>query len=106
MKQDLHPTYHKTAEMKCSCGTVFVVGSTEASLSIEICSQCHPFYTGKKKVVDTMGRVDRFKKMSERADKKRAETAKLKADKKKRVSAKTPKADETKKDTPSKKAQK
>lgn len=89
--------------MTCSCGTVFEVGSTEKTLEIEICSQCHPFYTGKKKTVDTMGRVDRFKKMAERASKKREETEKVKSEKKKRAAARKPKADETKRKVVSKK---
>lgn len=103
MKKDIHPTYHEKAKMTCSCGTVFELGSTEKTLSIEICSQCHPFYTGKKKTVDTLGRVDRFKKMAERAEKKRVETEKVKTEKKKRAAARKPKADETKKKVVSKK---
>lgn len=88
MKKDIHPKYFEEAKMHCSCGAIFVTGSTEEALHIEICSQCHPFYTGKKKVVDTLGRVDRFKKMTEKAEKKRTETEKSKAEKKKRVAAK------------------
>lgn len=88
MKKEIHPKYFEKAEMHCSCGAVFVTGSTEETLHIEICSQCHPFYTGKKKVVDTLGRVDRFKRMTEKADKKRTETEKTKEAKKKRITKK------------------
>lgn len=70
MKTGIHPTYHEKATITCACGAVFNTGSTVATSSIEICSQCHPFYTGKKKFVDTTGRVDRFKKLTERAQAK------------------------------------
>lgn len=62
MKADIHPTYHPKAKASCACGNTFSVGSTRESLSASICSNCHPFYTGKDKLVDTQGRVDRFKK--------------------------------------------
>ncbi len=61
MKQGLHPEY-KTTTVKCACGETFEVGSTKENISVEICSKCHPFYTGKQKLVDTGGRVDKFKK--------------------------------------------
>lgn len=61
MKKDIHPKYDK-ATAKCVCGNVFEVGSTQKEYNVEICSACHPFYTGKKKIVDTRGRVDKFKK--------------------------------------------
>lgn len=62
MKENIHPKY-KEIKVKCSCGNEFVTSSTIANdtLHLEICSACHPFYTGKQKVVDTAGRVDRFK---------------------------------------------
>jgi large subunit ribosomal protein L31 len=73
MKKDIHPDYYPKAKITCACGAVFEVGSTEKEMNIEICSQCHPFYTGKKKVIDTMGRVDRFMKLKEKsAHKKQA----------------------------------
>lgn len=63
MKKDIHPSY---AEVKvtCSCGHVFATGSTlgKETLHVEVCSKCHPFYTGKQKLVDTSGRVDSFKR--------------------------------------------
>lgn len=73
MKKSIHPTYHADTTITCSCGAVLKTGSTKEDNTIEICSQCHPFYTGKKKVLDTTGRVDRFKKLSERATKLKAE---------------------------------
>ena len=62
MKKDIHPKYYKDAKAKCSCGASFNIGSTKEFLEVEICSQCHPFYTGKEKMMDVMGRVEKFKK--------------------------------------------
>ena len=62
MKADIHPIYYSTAQATCACGATFVVGSTKETVSVEICSACHPFYTGLEKVLDTTGRVDKFKK--------------------------------------------
>ena len=62
MKADIHPTYYDKAKIACACGNSFTVGSTRESLSVSICSECHPFFTGTEKIVDTRGRVDRFKK--------------------------------------------
>ena len=62
MKKDIHPKYDLKTKATCACGAVFMVGSTMPEISMEICSQCHPFYTGNEKVMDTAGRVDRFKK--------------------------------------------
>lgn len=62
MKKDIHPTYHPKIKATCACGADFEVGSTKDKIEVEICSQCHPFYTGKEKLVDTAGRVDRFRK--------------------------------------------
>ena len=61
MKDGIHPKYQK-AQVKCACGETFETGSTKANLNVEICSKCHPFYTGKQKIADTGGRVDKFKK--------------------------------------------
>ncbi len=61
MKASIHPAYVDDAVITCACGAKFETGSTSKTLSIEICSQCHPFYTGKKKYIDTTGRVERFK---------------------------------------------
>jgi len=61
MKKNIHPKYHKKATVRCACGNTFKVGSTKEFIEVEICSKCHPFYTGKEKIVDTMGRVEKFK---------------------------------------------
>lgn len=60
MKTAIHPTYYPDAKIKCSCGAVYVVGSTAKELKTELCAACHPFYTGQQKLVDTAGRVDKF----------------------------------------------
>ncbi len=70
MKKDTHPQYFKKAEVSCACGNSFSVGSTREKIKVEVCSACHPFYTGKKKILDTMGRVERFKQKMEKAKKK------------------------------------
>lgn len=62
MKKDLHPTYYPEAKVTCACGNTFTTGSTKEELRVEICSECHPFYTGKQKFVERGGRVERFKK--------------------------------------------
>ncbi|MCH5191108.1 MAG: 50S ribosomal protein L31 [Oscillospiraceae bacterium] len=61
MKEGIHPQY-KTATVKCACGATFETRSTKDELKVDICSNCHPFFTGKQKLVDTGGRVDRFNK--------------------------------------------
>ena len=63
MKKDIHPKYNEAVKAQCGCGAIFTVGSTSDKVEIEVCSQCHPFYTGKEKLIDATGRVDRFKKM-------------------------------------------
>lgn len=60
MKQAIHPTYYPDAKIACACGAVIVVGSTQKELATELCSSCHPFYTGKQKLVDTARRVEKF----------------------------------------------
>ena len=64
MKKGLHPEYFE-CEAHCACGNTFMTGSTKKELKVEICSECHPFFTGKQKLIDTGGRVDRFKKRYE-----------------------------------------
>lgn len=61
MKENIHPKYAETV-IKCACGESFTTGSTKKDLHVEICSKCHPFYTGKQKLIDTGGRVEKFKK--------------------------------------------
>ena len=62
MKKNIHPKYYNNARVQCACGNTFTVGSTKEFIEVEICSKCHPFYTGKEKIVDTMGRVEKFRK--------------------------------------------
>jgi large subunit ribosomal protein L31 len=69
MKADIHPTYYANAIATCACGATYTVGSTQETISVEICSACHPFYTGLEKVLDTTGRVDKFKKRQAEATK-------------------------------------
>ncbi len=72
MKKDIHPKYYPKARVVCACGNSFTVGSTKEFTEIEICSKCHPFYTGKEKIVDTLGRVERFRKrLAKKEDLKR-----------------------------------
>ncbi len=61
MKADIHPNYVVT-EVRCSCGNVFTTRSTKGDMHVELCSECHPFYTGKQKLVDSGGRIDRFER--------------------------------------------
>lgn len=84
MKKGIHPKYGK-AIIRCACGNFFETGSTVEKMHVEICSACHPFFTGKQKYVDTAGRVDRFKALQEK-------TRKLKEARKARVKAKARKA--------------
>lgn len=68
MKRDIHPKYFPQAKVTCACGNTFTIGSTQPELKVEICSACHPFYTGKQKLVDTARRVDRYKKIIARSE--------------------------------------
>ena len=70
MKKGIHPKYNNATLVTCACGATFTVGSTMDAINVEICSQCHPFYTGNEKVLDIAGRVDRFKKRAAVAKKK------------------------------------
>ena len=62
MRQGIHPEYHHDTVVKCACGNTFTTGSVKPELKVEICSKCHPFFTGKQKIVDVGGRVDKFNK--------------------------------------------
>ena len=72
MKKDIHPKYDLKTKATCACGAVFLVGSTMPEIKMEICSQCHPFYTGNEKIMDTAGRVERFKKRAAATTKAKA----------------------------------
>ena len=67
MKVKIHPTWYESAKVTCACGNVFTLGAAVPSFNVEVCSACHPFYTGKEKLVDTAGRVDKFKKRAAKA---------------------------------------
>ena len=67
MKQGVHPQYYPDAKVKCACGNEFTTGSTIPEINIEVCSNCHPFYTGKDKLLDTRGRLEKFKKRQEKS---------------------------------------
>ena len=62
MREGIHPEYNHDVVVKCACGNTFTTGSTNKGLKVEICSKCHPFFTGKQKIVDAGGRVDKFMK--------------------------------------------
>ncbi|MFA6285392.1 MAG: 50S ribosomal protein L31 [Parcubacteria group bacterium] len=97
MKKDIHPKYNPEAKIICACGNVITTGSVKPEMKIEVCSACHPFYTGKKRLVDSTGRVDRFKKRMEKSEK-------LLADKMERSKRKTKPAEKIAKPETKKKA--
>lgn len=76
MKKDIHPKYYPKAKVKCnSCQTVFEIGSTREYMEVDVCSHCHPFYTGKERIIDTLGEVEKYQKRlkkTEEIKKKRA----------------------------------
>lgn len=80
MKKDIHPNYFKDAKISCACGTEFIVGSTVKEIQVELCAKCHPFYTGKQKIIDTARRVEKFatklEKKSEKVTTKKEKYAK------------------------------
>ena len=61
MKAKIHPKYYEDAQVVCSCGNTFTTGSTQKLVKVELCSKCHPFFTGEQRMIDTAGRVDRFR---------------------------------------------
>jgi large subunit ribosomal protein L31 len=75
MKENLHPRYHK-CDVICSCGSTFTTRSTRETLKIEICSQCHPFFTGKQKIIDSAGRVEKFNRRYAAYNESKKETQK------------------------------
>lgn len=85
MKAKIHPKWYENAQVKCACGNALSVGSTLPNIEVEICSACHPFYTGQMKYVDTAGRVDAFKEKQSKAKAQvmsKVEKRKLKREKK------------------------
>lgn len=87
MKTDIHPKYFESIEIRCSCGNVVIAGSTKESLKTELCSKCHPFYTGQQKLVDTAGRVDKFAARLKKSAAMKEEAVKRKEAKKKKPEA-------------------
>ncbi len=84
MKTDIHPKYYTEATTTCACGNTFSIGSTKESVEVEVCSKCHPFYTGNEKVIDTAGRVEKFKaRTAARVTKTLKKTSAVKEDTKK-----------------------
>jgi len=73
MKKDIHPEYYHDAKVVCSCGNTFTVGSTQKMIRTDICSACHPFFTGEQRLVDTGGQVERFIKRLEKSEELRGE---------------------------------
>jgi large subunit ribosomal protein L31 len=73
MKKDIHPEYYPDAKVVCSCGNTFTVGSTQKMIRTDICSACHPFFTGEQRLVDTGGQVERFIKRLEKSEELRGE---------------------------------
>lgn len=71
MKANIHPTWHNEAKVTCACGNVFTTGSTLDAIRVEICSKCHPLFTGQQKFVDTLGQVERFQKKTKEAEEKK-----------------------------------
>lgn len=67
MQTDIHPQYFLSAKVKCACGNKWTTGSVKPELEVAICSKCHPFYTGQEKILDTRGRVEKFKKRLEKS---------------------------------------
>ncbi len=94
MKADIHPNWFEDAKVTCACGNSFTTGSTVTEIRVELCSNCHPFYTGQAKFVDTLGQVDRFIKKTESSKVKQIERAKI-------MEARKLKVVEQKKDRPS-----
>lgn len=79
MKNKIHPKWHPQARVHCACGHTFTTGSTLPEINVEICSHCHPLFTGQQKFVDTAGRVDKFNQRLAAAQKKQSEAATRKA---------------------------
>lgn len=94
MKKEIHPDYFPKAKISCACGAVYEVGSTREEIQVELCAACHPFYTGKQKIIDTARRVEKFQ---ERAAKKGVVSVGKQAKKAKRTAHKVAKREEKEK---------
>lgn len=87
MKEKIHPNWFPEARVHCACGNTFNTGSTMKDIAVEICSACHPLFTGQQKLVDTAGRVDKFNQRAAAAEAKKKEAAARKAAKEAKVTA-------------------
>lgn len=85
MKKGIHPKYYPNAQVVCSCGNTWTTGSTHPSLRTDVCSKCHPFFTGEQRIVDSAGQVDRFMKRLDRFGVHRADAAKRQSDTQKKL---------------------
>lgn len=94
MKVGIHPNWYPNAKVVCACGNAFTTGSTLPEIRVEICSKCHPFFTGAQKLVDTLGQVERFVEKSKKTEVKKAEVKKI-------LETRASKKVEEKKDKPS-----
>lgn len=87
MKSTIHPQWYDEAKVVCACGNTFTVGATKPELRVEICSKCHPFFTGEMKFIDTLGRVEKFQQKQKAAAAKSGELAEKKKKKEERVAS-------------------
>ncbi len=85
MKQGIHPSYYPDTKVRCACGNKFTVGSTKPEINVEICYKCHPFYTGKEKLIDTAGKVEKFRARRAKAAAHPKPAAKIRTKKKPRT---------------------
>ena len=88
MRKDIHPKINNNCTVTCACGNSFITSSTLDSIAVDICSQCHPFYTGQQKFVDTEGRIEKFEKKLKRSQEKQAKAKATKKARAKKSSAK------------------
>ncbi len=81
MKEKIHPEYYPNAQVICGCGNIFTTGSTKKQLKVELCSKCHPFFTGERRMIDTAGRVERFEQRFKKTEARKAQVAKTQQEK-------------------------
>lgn len=81
MKKDIHPPYYEKAKVTCACGKTYTVGSTKEHIQVEICANCHPFFTGTEKLIDTAGKVEKFRARRAKAAETPKKTQKVRAKK-------------------------
>lgn len=106
MKEKIHPTYFENLKIVCACGNIILAGSTKKELKTELCSACHPFYTGKQKLVDTAGRVDKFLAKVKKTQEIKEKKVKMAEEEEAKFGQDEPAKKATKKKTTAKKASK